>query len=210
MNLIGLIISFAFLIVAMTTHEFAHGWVAYKLGDNTAKYSGRLTLNPLAHIDLMGTIILPLALFIATSGRFIFGAAKPVPVNYWTLKNPRRDMMLVGAAGPLANFVFAYILVLAWRFLPPSQLLNFILQNLIYINVVLGVFNLIPIPPLDGSRIVSGLLPAEISNEYSKIEPYGFYIILILVWLNIFQIFVLPVVNLILKIMTAPLLGASF
>lgn len=204
MNIIELIISFAFLVVAMTTHEFAHGWVAYKLGDNTAKYSGRLTLNPLAHIDLMGTIILPLALFIATSGRFIFGAAKPVPVNYWALKNPRRDMMLVGAAGPLSNFLFAFILVLALRFLPSTQLLDFILRNLIYINVVLGVFNLIPIPPLDGSRIISGMLPPRIENEYSKIEPYGFYIILILVWLNIFQLFVLPMVNLILRIMAAP------
>ena len=204
MNLTELIVSFAFLVVAMTTHEFAHGWVAYKLGDNTAKYSGRLTLNPLAHIDLMGTIILPLALFIATGGRFIFGAAKPIPVNYWALKNPRRDMMLVGAAGPLSNFLFAFILVIAWRFLPSTQLLDFILRNLIYINVILGVFNLIPIPPLDGSRIVSGLLPPAISNEYAKIEPYGFYIILILVWLNIFQLFVLPVVNFILKLMTLP------
>ncbi len=200
MNITAFIIFFGFLIISMTVHEFAHGWVAYKCGDNTAKYSGRLTLNPLQHIDLMWTIILPIASFFFAG--FIFGAAKPVPVNYWALKNPRRDMMLVGAAGPLSNFIFAFVLIQIMRFVPSTPMLDFILKNLIFVNVLLGVFNLIPIPPLDGSRIVSGLLPPEISNEYSKIEPYGFYIILILVWLNVFQLFVLPAVNLILRIMS--------
>jgi Zn-dependent protease len=200
MNIAAFIIFFGFLIISMTVHEFAHGWVAYKCGDNTAKYSGRLTLNPLQHIDLMWTIILPIASFFFAG--FIFGAAKPVPVNYWALKNPRRDMMLVGAAGPLSNFIFAFVLIQIMRFVPSTPMLDFILKNLIFVNVLLGVFNLIPIPPLDGSRIVSGLLPPEISNEYSKIEPYGFYIILILVWLNVFQLFVLPAVNLILRIMS--------
>jgi len=109
LNIVNLLISLGLLMIAMSVHEFSHGWVAYKLGDNTAKYSGRLTLNPLAHIDPIGTVLLPLIIFIATQGRFVFGAAKPVPINYWALKNPRRDMVWIGLSGPLANFIFALI-----------------------------------------------------------------------------------------------------
>ena len=118
--MITLLISFGLLIIAMTVHEFAHGWVANKFGDSTAKYSGRLTLNPLAHIDPLWTIILPLMLFITTSGQFVFGAAKPVPINYRALKNPKRDIIWIGAAGPAANFILALILSLLWRILPLS------------------------------------------------------------------------------------------
>lgn len=199
MNIAGLLISFGLLIIAMTVHEFAHGWVANKLGDPTAKYSGRLTLNPLAHIDPLGTIILPLALFIATSGRFVFGAAKPVPINYWSLKNPKRDIILVGAAGPLANFVLAFILSLLWRVLPLSTIWDFILKNLIFINVILGVFNLLPIPPLDGSRILMGLLPASLADKYSRLEPYGFIIIIVLISLGVFDVLIEPLVRIILS-----------
>jgi len=199
LNIAGLLISFGLLIIAMTVHEFAHGWVANKLGDPTAKYSGRLTLNPLAHIDPLGTIILPLALFIATSGRFVFGAAKPVPINYWSLKNPKRDIILVGAAGPLANFVLAFILSLLWRVLPLSTIWDFILKNLIFINVILGVFNLLPIPPLDGSRILMGLLPASLADKYSRLEPYGFIIIIVLISLGVFDVLIEPLVRIILS-----------
>ncbi len=193
--IISLLISFALLLVAMTVHEFSHGWVAYKLGDSTAKYSGRLTLNPLAHIDPIGTVLLPLILFITTQGRFVFGAAKPVPINYRALKNPKRDIIWVGLSGPLANFIFAIFLSILWRFLPSFGIINFVFESLISINVLLGVFNLVPIPPLDGSRVVMGLLPDELASRYAMIEPYGFIIIIVFIGLGIFNILIEPIVR---------------
>ena len=115
--IVSFLVSFALLMVAMTVHEFAHGWVAFKLGDNTAKFSGRLTLNPLAHIDPVWTFIVPLLLFISTNGQFLFGAAKPVPINYWALRNPKRDIIWIGASGPATNLIFAFLLSIPLRFL---------------------------------------------------------------------------------------------
>lgn len=188
----------------MSVHEFAHGWVAYKLGDSTAKYAGRLTLNPLAHIDFFWTILLPLFLFISSGGQFVFGAAKPVPINYWALKNPKRDILWIGASGPLANFLFAFILSLVLKFLPLPLKFSFILLNLTVINVVLGVFNLIPIPPLDGSRILMGLLPEPLASLYSRIEPYTFIILLVLIWMGAFSWIIWPAVNFILRLLGLP------
>jgi len=206
MNISNLVISFGIsfglLIIAMTVHEYAHGLVAYRLGDSTAKSLGRLTLNPLAHIDLFWTIILPFLIFLSSGGQFLFGAAKPVPINFWNLRNPKRDIIWIGMSGPLANFLFAIFLSLLTRFIHLPNLFSYLFFQLILINVILGVFNLIPIPPLDGSRIVEGLLPQELAHQYNILERYGFIILILFLWLGLFDRLLWPVVGAIMRLIT--------
>lgn len=197
------------LVIAIVFHEVAHGWVANMLGDPTAKELKRLSLNPLRHVDLIGTIILPGALALA--GAPVFGWAKPVPVNARRLDNPRQGMMLVGAAGPVTNLVLALIgAVLVGLLLPedarlgePLSILGLALFTFISINLFLALFNLIPLPPFDGSHIVEGLLPDDAARAYGRLRPYGlpllFLLLLVIPWLfpelGIVQNFVLPPVQ---------------
>jgi len=181
------------VVFAITVHEVAHGWVAKKYGDNTASMLGRLTLNPIKHIDLIGTIILPGLLLISGTG-FIFGWAKPVPVNARNFKKPLHDMAVVAIAGPIANLLMA----LAWALLARLGVIigvEAISLPLIYtgaagisINLVLALINLLPIPPLDGSRVLTALLPHRLAWKYSQLEPYGFYILLALLYFKILNV----------------------
>ncbi len=200
-SLASLIVSAPIFLFAMTIHEVAHGWVAYKLGDPTAKFSGRLTLNPFSHIDPIGTILLPITLILM--GFPAFGWAKPVPVNFMGLRNPKKDIMWVGAAGPLANLIFAFIQIAVFRFFPVvhTSLLGELLATSILINLILAVFNLIPIPPLDGSRILFSLLPPRLAMRYMSIEPFGIIIVIVLVWFGFLDWFVIPLVAFLEKIM---------
>jgi Zn-dependent protease len=171
------------ILFAITVHEAAHGWIADRRGDHTARMMGRLTLNPIKHIDLLGTVILPIA-FLLTTG-FMFGWAKPVPVNSKNLNNPRWDMAIVAAAGPLSNILMALFwagiakIGLTFNF-PAREALVVMGEIGITVNLVLGLLNLIPIPPLDGSRVLSACLPPRISYQYEKIERFGFIILIIL------------------------------
>ncbi len=189
------------VLLAIILHEIAHGWVADKLGDNTARFMGRLTLNPIKHIDPIGTILIPIALLVVGSP-FLFGYAKPVPVNFGKLRNPKRDMIWVALAGPATNLVLALISVavlavtvnmfasVTWV----SEPLALMCQASIIINVVLCIFNLIPLPPLDGGRIAVGLLPGPMAYQLSRIEPFGFLIIILLLVSGVFQSLIGPLI----------------
>lgn len=193
------------VLFAITVHETAHGWVALKLGDRTAQMMGRLTLNPIKHIDLFGTIIVPIAIFLLSGGRFVFGWAKPVPVTWQNLRNLKRDMILVALAGPGANLLMAIFWALIAKLgfalygMSPTPALMIIYMGRagIFINVVLLVLNLLPIPPLDGSRVVSGLIPNRWGYYYNMLEPYGFFILIALIFTGmLFRIVWIPVVTL--------------
>ena len=198
--IIELIILAPPLLLALTLHEFSHGFVAWRLGDPTARQAGRLTMNPLSHLDPIGTI----AFFFIK-----FGWAKPVPVNPAYFRNPRRDMLWVALAGPVSNLALAVISAIltkaVWLIattVPYSRLLeavlvpfNQMLLASVWINLVLAIFNFLPIPPLDGSRILSGLLPEDMARSYAEIERYGFIIILLLAFSGILGKLIMPIIS---------------
>jgi Zn-dependent protease len=185
-NLIQTVAIYALpVLFAITLHEAAHGYAARHFGDNTAYVMGRITLNPLKHIDPIGTIAMPLMLYFATSGAFLFGYAKPVPVNFGNLRNPKRDMVWVALAGPASNFAQAFFwaltLVFYAAFGVSETFFIKMAQAGILVNLVMWAFNLFPLPPLDGGRILVGLLPWKQAQLVSRVEPWGFFIVMGLV-----------------------------
>jgi Zn-dependent protease len=177
------------VIFAITLHEAAHGYAAKLFGDKTAFLLGRVTLNPIKHIDPMGTILVPLLLYFATAGTFLFGYAKPVPVRFGNLRHPKKDMVWVALAGPASNLFQALIWGVAYLFLiklgVSERFFMEMCQAGILVNVVMFVFNLFPLPPLDGGRILVGVLPWKQASLVSRVEPWGFYIVLALLLTNV-------------------------
>lgn len=190
----SILITFVILIFSAIVHEVAHGLMAEKLGDDTARLEGRITLNPIPHIDPMGTILLPLFMWYATQGHFWFGAAKPVPVNFNNLKNPKLGMALVSLAGPLANFVLAILFVIPIKLGVVNSISYPILITGIFINLLLGTFNLVPIPPLDGSKILVSFFSDHWAEKILRLEKYGFILVMLFVLMNWFGYILAPVI----------------
>jgi Zn-dependent protease len=194
----SIIFYFLIIIPSSIIHEYAHGWMAQRLGDPTARYAGRLTVNPLAHIDWWGTILLPLMLFFGTGGRFMFAYAKPVPYNPYNLKNQRWGPVLVSIAGPLSNLLLALCFALVLRIFPDSSL-TFFMQIIVYANILLMVFNLVPIPPLDGSKLLFAIIPDSMKSLKITLERYGFAILIFFV-LFLFDL-ISPIIDLIFNLL---------
>ncbi|CAN5720005.1 site-2 protease family protein [soil metagenome] len=199
------------VIFAITLHEAAHAFAAKYFGDMTAYSQGRVSLNPLVHIDPFGTIVIPAVLYFATNGAFLFGYAKPVPVNFSNLRKPKRDMAWVSLAGPGANFAMAFLWMLFALMLHSLKLDEDFFFRMaragVLTNLVMFAFNLFPIPPLDGGRIAVSLLPYKLAYKFAQIEPYGFFIVMALVMLHVLQFWMAPVMllsNFLLQILISP------
>lgn len=191
------------VLFAITVHETAHGWVALRLGDKTAMMLGRLTLNPIKHIDPLGTILIPGLMYMMVG--FVFGWAKPVPITWQNLKQPKRDMVLVAAAGPIANLLMAILWALVIRIglLMGDSGLALVFMGVagIFINTILMVLNLLPLPPLDGGRVMTGLLPGPLAYRFSRIEPYGFLILVALLVTGLLGALLWPVIEFFIGLM---------
>lgn len=202
-DLLSVAIGFGVLLISLTIHEAAHAWTADRLGDRTARVLGRVSLNPLVHIDLIGTVLLPL--IAAVSHLPLIGWAKPVPVNTRNLRHPRRDFMFVAAAGPISNLLQAIVaaallrIVLAGGAVSPRPL--DVLYLAIQINLLLAFFNLIPVPPLDGGNVLMGLLPPRAAARYSQLRQYGFLVLYALMFTGIASAIVVPPTNLLMRIL---------
>jgi Zn-dependent protease len=204
MDILAIILIVFFAIIL---HECAHGWVAYRLGDPTAKQAGRLTLNPFKHIDPFGTVLLPgilLLLRFLGYNTFVFGWAKPVPVNFLRLHHPKRDMIWVGLAGPATNIGLAFIFSLLLKTSSSVAHYDPLIFG-VFINLLLAIFNLIPVPPLDGSRVVMGLLPNRYALPYSRLERYGILIVIALLYFGLFEHIIVPLI-----LFCGQLLGVRF
>ena len=199
-------IQFLVILFAISIHEAAHAWMADRCGDPTARLQGRVTLNPIPHIDPFGTIIFPLIL-VLIKAPFIFGWAKPVMVNPYNLRDPRRDGMLISAAGPLSNIITGiiaigvYILFFNMGIFVSLPILTYLVYFLIMISFILAIFNLLPVPPLDGSGIMEGILKGEAFETYQRIKPYGFIILIALLYFNILDIIFFPIIKIVNKIL---------
>jgi len=198
------------VLFAITLHEAAHGYVARMYGDNTAMYAGRITLNPIKHIDPVGTILVPIAILVSSSlmgmGAFLFGWAKPVPVNFGNLRNPKKDIRFVAFAGPGANFVMALLWALSLKLQFVSGLNEPFFAEMakagIVVNLVLAALNLLPILPLDGGRILFSFLPSSAAYSFSRTEPYGMIVLIALLMLGILPMFIQPIVSAGLSVLT--------
>ena len=200
------------VLFAITLHEAAHAYAAKFFGDATAYVQGRMSLNPVKHIDPLGTILIPVVLYFATGGSFLFGYAKPVPIDFGNLRNPKRDMAWVALAGPGANFLMALLWLIFSRvliFLHVSE--PFFMQMAkagVLTNLVMLAFNLFPIPPLDGGRVLTSLLPRKYAYKFAQIEPYGFFIVMALVMLKVLYFWMVPVMigaEFLLQLLVIPL-----
>ncbi|MDD2680705.1 MAG: site-2 protease family protein [Patescibacteria group bacterium] len=187
------------LIFSAVIHEYMHGWMADRLGDNTARVAGRLTLNPLAHLEWFGSFLVP-GLMLLSGMPFVFGWAKPVPYNPYNLSDRRWGGAKVAAAGPLANFVIALVFALVWRFMPFVNItFSGLIALIVYINLILMIFNLLPIPPLDGSKILAPFLSPELRQKYLSLERFGFIFVILFAWLGFS--YILPLIHFLFRLM---------